>query len=431
MRATQSNITAGSCGASTGGGYACIGSGAGQVPVFPLSLTSVPNKAIWPYMQQWNLSIQKELPSHIILSAAYVGSKGTHLTIVNNANQIPATPASAIPYTPGEPIVTGGVGFDPSFGVVDPNNTGRPVNTVCPNPANLLGGSVNGQPVSGQVARNLAIACGAGADALRTRFPGDSNITSLRDEANSIYHSLQVSATRSVGDLTLSVAYSYSHSIDDSSDRSDTTIMNAFNVAANRASSNFDQRHNLSISYVYSLPFFRGTGLAHNILGGWQVSGITVAQSGQPFTVTNGLGSFGDNAGVGNGVATAASHPDLASDPRAGFTPNQDPTQRGPLFYNPNAFKFPTGLTFGNVGRNTLTLPGRLNFDFGLFKRFAINERTGFEFRAETFNLFNHTQYGGNGNSGISAAFLPGSTFMHLSSAHDPRRMQLALRFYF
>jgi hypothetical protein len=434
MRATQSNITGAACPAgATGGGYTCIGGGAGAVPVFPLSLLTIPNKAVWPYMQQWNLSVQKELPSHIILSAAYVGSKGTHLTVVNNANQIFATPASANPYTPGEPIVTGGAPFDPSS--VDPNNTGKPVNTVCPNPAtpNFTGGSVNGQPVSGQVALNLAVACGklSSVDAVRTRFPGDSNITSLRDEANSIYHALQVSATRSLGDLTLSVAYAYSHAIDDSSDRGDNSILNAFNVAANRASSNFDQRQNLSVSYVYGLPFFRGSGLAHNLLGGWQVSGITVAQSGQPFTVTNGLGSFGDNAGVGNGVATAASHPDLLSDPKAGFTPNQDPTQRGPLFYNPNAFKAPTGLTFGNVGRNTLTLPGRLNFDFGVFKRFAINESAGFEFRAETFNLFNHTQYGGNGNSGINAAFLPGSNFMHLNAAHDPRRMQLGLRFYF
>jgi len=427
MRATQSNIAGGvgSCGANAGGGYTCIGGGAGAVPVFPLSFNSIPNKVIWPYMQQWNLSIQKELPSHIILSAAYVGSKGTHLTIVNNLNQIPAIPASANPYTKGEPIVTAG----------DPNATGLPVNTVCP-ASDLTGGSVNGAAVSGQVALNLAVACGTvnSVDAVRTRFPGNSNITSLRDEANSIYHSLQVSATRSIGDLTMSIAYAYSHAIDDSSDRSDNTILNAFDVANNRASSNFDQRQNLSVSYVYALPFFRGSGLTHNVLGGWQVSGITVAQSGQPFSVTNGLGSFGDNAGLGNGVATASSHPDLLSNPKSGFTPNQDPTQRGPLFYNPNAFTAPTGLTVGNVGRNTLTLPGRLNFDFGLFKRFAINERAGFEFRAETFNLFNHTQYGGNGSgagNGINAAFLPGSNFMHLSAAHDPRRMQLGLRFYF
>lgn len=432
MRATQSNIAGGlgTCPASVEGGYPCIGGGGGTVPVFPLSVNTVPNKAVWPYMQQWNLNIQRELPSHIVFSIAYVGSKGTHLTLVNNANQI--FPTATNPYLPGEPIVTGGAAFDPSPNV-DPNGTGKPVNTVCPNPntpGGPSGGMVNGVPVSGQTAINLAVACGANQDVLRigtTNFPGYSNITLLRDEANSIYHSLQVAANRSVGDLTLSVAYTYGHSIDDSSDRSDNTILNAYNVRANRASSNFDVRHNLSVSYVYGLPFFRGSGFGHIVLGGWQVSGITVAQTGTPFTVTNGLSNFGDNAGVGNGVATAASHPDLVGNPRSGFAANQDPANRGPLFYNPAAFTFPTGLTFGQVGRNTLNLPRHINFDFGLFKRFTVSEKTGFEFRAETFNLFNHTEY-----NAINSAFQPGSSgFLHLSGTHDPRRMQLGLRFYF
>jgi hypothetical protein len=260
--------------------------------------------------------------------------------------------------------------------------------------------------------------------AVRTQFPGYNNINTLRDEANSSYHSLQVAAQRTVGDLTLSLAYAYSHSIDDSSDRGDTAFVNAYNFAANRASSNFDLRHNLSISYVYGLPFFKGSGLAHNVLGGWEVSGITVAQSGTPFSVTNGLSNFGDNAGVGNGVGTG-SRPDLVGNPHSGFTANQDPADRGPLFYNPAAYAAPTGLTFGSVGRNTLTLPRRVNFDFGVFKRFLINEKTGFEFRWETFNLFNHTQY-----NAINSAFGP-SNFLHLSGTHDPRRMQFGLRFYF
>jgi hypothetical protein len=313
---------------------------------------------------------------------------------------------------------------------------------VCP-AGDLTGGSVNGTPVSGQVALNLTVACGSVSsnDAARAslagaaKFPGFSNITLLRDEANSIYHSLQASATRTVGDLTLSVAYAYSHAIDDSSDRSDNVILNAFNVPANRASSNFDQRHNLSISYVYSLPFFKGSGFENKMLGGWQVSGITVAQTGLPFNVTNGLSNFGDNAGVANGVPSAASHVDLVGNPHAGFTSNQDPSQRGPLFYNPQAFTFPTGLTFGDVGRNTLNLPGRLNFDFGVFKRFTINEKTGFEFRWENYNLFNHTQYNAI-NSGLQTPLAAGGTFvgtnfLHLSGAHDPRRMQFGLRFYF
>jgi hypothetical protein len=87
------------------------------------------------------------------------------------------------------------------------------------------------------------------------------------------------------------------------------------------------------------------------------------------------------------------------------------------------------------VGRNTLNLPGRLNFDFGVFKRFTINEKTGFEFRWENYNLFNHTQYNAI-NSGLQTPLAAGGTFvgtnfLHLSGAHDPRRMQFGLRFYF
>ena len=290
-----------------------------------------------------------------------------------------------------------------------------------------MGGSVNGAAVSGQVARNLAVACGTVISnaSVRTAFPGFNNINTLRDEANSIYHSLQAGLQRTVGDLTLSMAYTYSHSIDDSSDRSDTAFVNAYDFAANRASSNFDLRHNLAISYVYGLPFFKGSGFSHALLGGWQISGITVAQSGTPFSVTtNGLDAFGDNAGVGNGTGTG-SRPDLVGNPRSGFSANQDPSERGPLAYNPAAFAVPRGLTFGTVGRNTLTLPGRLNFDFGLFKKFPINEKTGFDFRWENFNLFNHTQFNQvNGDLGPSS-------FLHLTNTHDGRRMQLGLRFYF
>jgi Carboxypeptidase regulatory-like domain/TonB-dependent Receptor Plug Domain len=406
LTATQSNVI----------GYQNIGSGGGSIPFFPLTVVSVPNKAVWPYVQQWNLNVQKELPSHFVVSVAYVGSKGTHLTLLNNGNQLFPVASTANPYAPGEPIVTAG----------DKNGTGLPVNTVCPD-STLAGGSVNGIPVTGQVATNLAVACGTVVSnaSVRTAFPGFNNINTLRDVANSIYHSLQVSANRTVGDLTLSLGYTYSHSIDDSSDRSDTAFVNAYNIAANRASSNFDLRHNFSISYVYALPLFKGSsGLVHMLLGGWQVSGITVAQTGTPFSVTDGLPLFGDNAGVANGTGTGA-RPDLAGNPHTGFTANQDTNNRGPLAYNPAAFTAPTGLTFGDVGRNTLNLPGRINFDFGTSKRFSINEKTGFEFRWENYNIFNHTQY-----NGISSSF-GDSTFMHLNSTHDPRRMQFGLRFYF
>ena len=426
LSATQYNVAPGlgSCAANPNGGYACIGANGGPIPFDPLTVTSIPNKAVWPYVQQWNLDVQKELPSHVVLSVAYVGSKGTHLTLLSNGNQLFPVSASANPYTAGEPIVTAG----------DPNLTGLPVNTVCP-AADLTGGSVNGNPVSGQVALNLAVACGTVSSnaAVRTAYPGYNNINTLRDVANSIYNSLQVSANRTVGALTLSLAYTYSHSIDDSSDRYDAAFVNAYDPAANRGNSTFDMRHNLSLSYVYGLPFFKGSGLTHTMLGGWQVSGITVVQTGTPFTVTNGLSNFADNAGVANGVGTG-SRPDIVGNPNTGFTATQDPNIRGPLYYNPSAFTFPTGLTFGDVGRDTLYLPDHVNFDFGVFKKFPINEKTGFDFRWENYNLFNHTEYNGINSSMLTPVTIgtfAGTNFMHLNSTHDPRRMQFGLRFYF
>jgi hypothetical protein len=391
-------------------GYANIGAGGGSL--FPLSLTEIPTKVQWPYVQQWNLDVQRELPEHIILSVAYVGSKGTHLTILSDGNQLFPAPAGSNPFAPGQPITA-----------ADCANIVNPA-TGLPFAGATLG---NGTPVPNAALNNLFVACGNSADLVRTNFPGVSTVPNLQDGANSIYNALQVSANRTVGDLTLSLAYTYSHSIDDSSDRSDTAFVNSYDYAANRASSTFDQRHNLAISYVYALPFFKSSsGFERVALAGWQVSGITVAQTGNPFSVTNNT-QFGDNAGVGNGEGTG-SRPDLVGNPNA-LTAAQknavDSTSFGVLYYNPSAFAIPTGLTFGNVGRDTLYLPGRLNFDFGLSKKFSINEKTGFDFKWEMFNVFNHTQFNSI-DSGLND-----SSFLQLNGTHDPRRMQFSLRFFF
>jgi hypothetical protein len=415
LTASQYNVAGGVGGCATGqSGYSCLGGSGGTIPFFPLSVNSIPNKAIWPYVQQWNLNVQRELPSHIVLSAAYVGSKGTHLTLQNDYNQLQPVPASANPYTAGLPIMSSDC---------TPDASGNYFTSA-------------GVPITGQALLNMGIVCGNDPNPSRP-FPGYGRITHLYTMANSIYNSLQVTARRTVGDLQLSIAYTYSHSLDDSSDRGDGAFVNAYNLAANRASSNFDQRHNLAISYVYALPFFKGTGLQNKLLGGWQLSGITIAQTGTPFSVTNGT-SYGDNAGVGNGVGTG-SRPDLIGNPH-GVSSTNTAGVFGPLYYNPAAFALPTGLTFGNVGRNTLYQPGRLNFDFGLFKKFVIGEHKEFDFRWENYNLFNHTQFtgidgsmsctGGANNSAGDASCIS-TSFLHATGAHAPRRMQFGLRFQF
>jgi len=426
-------------------GYANVGAAATSGgPYSPLSPVSIPDQMEWPYVQQWNLDVQHELPGHVVLSVAYVGSKGTHLALERDLNQLEGIPASENPYiqTNLGPITSADCQITPG----QPNNftydaTGLPVSATLS----------NGTVVTGRAVQNLFVACGGAATSYYRPYQGFGTITRIENTANSTYHALQISGQRTVGDLTVSTAYTYSHSIDNSSDRYDTLFVDSYDPNRTRASSNFDQRHNFTVSYVYAFPFFKSPGVAHTLLGGWQVSGITTAQSGIPFTVTNGT-TYGDNAGVGNGIGTG-SFPDLVGNPNvipAGIQADFDTF--GKLAYNPAAFTTPMGLTFGDVGRNSLRYPGRLNFDFGLFKRFAFKEHYAFEFRWENFNVFNHTQLdqvSGNLSSGGAGATSPqgcvagsnfadpntvacvNSGFLTYTGAHLPRIMQFGLRFQF
>ena len=405
-------------------GYGNIGGGG---LLFPLTVFSIPDKAIWPYVQQWHLDVQKELPGHFVATVSYVGSKGTHLTQQRDVNQIVPLASSDNPYISVGRAITSEI--DDAQG-----------NVVYAGDCSTATAGPGGPAVTGAAFDRLNVACGNDPNPLRP-FHGFGDVIRLDDQANSIYHALQTSVRRTVGDLTFSVAYTYSHSIDNSSDRFDSNIVNSYDTTSNRASSSFDLRHNLAVSYVYGLPFFKRSGLSHTLLGGWQISGITIAQTGTPFNVANGT-DFGDAAGVAGtltyGTATG-SRPDLVGDPHASVQ-SDIAGVRGPLLYNPSAYAAPTGLTFGNVGRNTLTNPGRINFDFGLFKRFAFGEKYALDFRWENFNLFNHTQYNGinnsmdcapTGSTAGDASCVGSSSFLHASGAHLARRMQFGLRFQF
>ena len=280
----------------------------------------------------------------------------------------------------------------------------------------------------------------------------------MREQASSTYNALQTAVRHTIGGLQLSLAYTYSHSIDDSSSARDAVILDSYDLARARASSNFDQRHQFNLGYVYDLPFFKNPGLTNKVLGGWQWSGLVTLQSGTPFSPGNGV--FGDNAGVANGISvnSSQSYPDVVGDPRAGITNFAFPGGGfGPLLYNPSAFAAPRGLTFGDMPRNFLTNPKRTNFDMAVFKHFAITENIGFEFRAEAFNVFNHIEYawlGGDGGSaaqnspfGSSNSTLtcyggPGNTagdpgctaanaYLRPAAAHNGRILQLGAKFIF
>jgi hypothetical protein len=280
--------------------------------------------------------------------------------------------------------------------------------------------------------------------------------------------------------LTLGVSYSYSHSIDDASDRSDPILANSYDLSENKASSSFDERHLATVNYVYQLPlknFPRNfidlieehesrdadaapaasccSTLVNQLLDSWEISGLTLFQTGTPFTVINSAGNTGisltDNAGVDSGLGIAASYPDVMKGLPA---PGNNSQSFGPLIGNPSEFVAPRGLTFGDAGRNYLNNPGRVNFDMALLKHFKIRESGVLEFRAEAFNIFNHTQFriydpdnpGSTGNNVIScyagpvysagfkgsgADCVTGASFLHPLNAHRPRTIQFGLKLGF
>jgi len=374
----------------------------------------------YPYVQQWHFDVQHDIAKDTVATIAYVGSKGTHLTWQRDINQL--QPVSNNPFQPGQPL------------------TSAICNTVTGAWTPNVSGVVNGQALSGVAAQDLSVACGGGADPYRP-YTGYNTITLVEQGANSEYNALQVSAHRNARYAQFTLAYTWSHSLDDSSDRYDGNFLNSYNMEMTRASSNFDQRHILNVGYVFDAPFFTNTSkLSGKVLGGWQWSGLATVQSGTPFSVVANTGNnLIPGAGVGNGTGTN-SFADVIGNPNAPPPITNAANIIGPLLYNPGAFAAPTGLTFGDAGRNLMTNPGRWNFDMGLFKNFHMNERANLQFRAEAFNVFNHTQwsginnsiscYGGANNSAGDASCLDQS-FLHPNGAHNPRILQLALKFLF
>jgi hypothetical protein len=173
--------------------------------------------------------------------------------------------------------------------------------------------------------------------------------------------------------------------------------------------------------------------LAHTLFGGWQLSGITTFQTGTPFSVTDGL----FNAGVGNGTGIGSYLDQVANPNSPASVPASVTGVVGPQLFNPAAYTAPQGLSFGTVGRNSLNNPQRTNFDMGLFKHFAFNEARALEFRAEGFNVFNHTQWNGV-NGGTSCFDFSSSSdcwnnnnFLRPAGAHNPRILQLGMKFIF
>ena len=462
---------------------------------FPLNVTSIPKKAVYSYTQQWSLSVQHELNKGLVGQVAYVGTKSTHLTAVRDLNQLQPLSNGINPFTTGQPITssvcesgasnqyfsTAGLNSStPGAGTTVPSSPG--IGPSDPGYINIFIACTGNSGFVSRTGGNPPPKLGVSADIVRP-YLGFSNIISVENIADSEYNALQATLRQTTGPLTIGVAYTYSHSLDDASDRATANFANSLDIHSNHASSDFDQKQLLNVNYIYDLPLLRlldgfvhlvGTGtdpdsnapiapsvntpwnlgaVWKTLLDHWQLSGITAFQTGTPFSVINGGGSDGtgasDNAGVGDGLGVG-SYADVIGKVHAGkpFVP-QGGQNVGPLLLNPGAFAAPRGLTFGNSGRNYLRNPSRVNFNMSLFKHFKPQEHIDIEFRAEAYNVFNHTQFritdpanpGNTGNNIIncygsqadaysagSSGCLTGNSFLHPVDAHDPRILQFGLK---
>ena len=388
------------------------------------------------YTEQYNLGIQRELAKDMTLSVGYVGSQGHRLLAthdLNFGNAQTCLDLQNISNLTGDAGLACGPFFaDSSFslaageipaGVALHLPYGSPSVVTGPNPTpiTLVGLRKYSSPSCDPYTGN-----GCPSDGV----PVFSSIFAQDTIAASNYNSLQASLEkRFTHGLQFQLAYTFSKSIDNAS--SFENSLKPICDRCNRALSLFDARQRLVISYLWSLPLPQYQGAKGKVLNGWAVSGITSFQTGFPIR----LGSQADQELENSFDFELPGKPDLI----APFH-TQDPRTHGGYYFDPNSFALPVnstttpGTTFtstplqllGNAPRTICCGPGISNFDLSFQKITPIGERAHIEFRAEFFNVFNHTQF-----LNPDGTITDGSDFGRVKHTRDPRNIQFALKLGF
>ncbi|HKF24891.1 MAG TPA: hypothetical protein VKB24_02905, partial [Candidatus Acidoferrum sp.] len=373
----------------------------------------VPRHFVVPNTQQWNLTVQRSLGKDWVLEIGYVGTHAVHLR--ETRDNLQARDASAHPIT-----------------LTDTSGNPYTIST------NTFGNAIARSLVQG--------------------INGYAGFQLFANDAYSHYHSLQTTLSRRWSRGYFQAAYTWSKSTDATS-TGNTAFNTAFNdessLDASRGLSDFDRTHRLAVSYRYDLPFFaNATGAKHAILGGWAVSGITIAQSGLPFSVTDsaggsaflGLGftpgTLGGQLAAGSSISAGLAGGDIKQRVDNGYL-NPAAFTTAPLLYpalcDPNESD-PTVVpssnycttAFGNLGRNIYRGPFQQNWDFSVLKTFRITERNQLRFTADFFNIWNHANFGNPSVNDVETITLPNSPFGKITSTvGTPRLVQLSLRFAF
>jgi hypothetical protein len=363
---------------------------------FPAGVVGFDKAGHIPTTYNWNFTIQREFPGALLVDVAYVGSGSAHDPYRVNQNAIPLG-AAWLPQNQ------------------DPLN---------PNPK--FDGTTSNQP------------------SFYRPYAGYTNTTDYGFGANSHYHSLQASAHRRFGkDVTFDVAYTFSKVMGTAS--SYTTGNNPFNFRlADYGPLDYDRTHVLVFNYVYNLPRFVKSTTGAGKIGGviannWQVSGITTLMTGPPATLSFSI------TGIGNLNERYTGSPDIG--PR--IVMNNSPSYPKGIYQ----WLSPAGLALpavkGSAGFDSaprsVRQPGDNNWDISIFKNFPLwRETTRLQLRMEMFNALNHARFNAFNTSAqfntagqlINTPTVLGGTggrfgFGTLTGTADPRRIQLAAKFYF
>jgi hypothetical protein len=324
-----------------------------------------------PESQVWSLGIQREVFKNAVIDVSYVGTKGDHLIRRRNINFV--TPAQA-------------------------------------------------------VAAGATSATAANTNAARP-YVGFSNILYYETSARSRYHGLLSSFNyRLARGFTITAAYTFSKTLTDSTNDRDAIDdpQNAFDLSQEYAEARTSRPHIFSASYVFEVPFFRKSEntLVRLLLGGYQISGITQIESGAPIPRVTVESTQNLTRGL---------YPNIVTDPNGGLAGTIDPVTGLPFIFDPTSLSPAATGTFGNLGRAFGRLPGRNQTNLALMKQFYFNtERTMYlQLRAESFNLFNQTQFTGIGTTLPTAGALSNNVFGRPTSTRLPREFQFGAKFYF
>jgi hypothetical protein len=311
-----------------------------------------------PYAQQWHLTLERQITDDLLLSAAYVGTKGTNLTRLTTPN------------------------FGPNLTLFIPvatTFTARKANDNEPSPLDEIG-----------LPSFLIIPKKAESIRRERPIPSLGAYQIFENSANSVYHALQLEARKRYSNrYTLNAAYTWSHAMDDVSDIfpiSGAPILpqDSSNPHLERASANFDIRHRFAASLIWDLPFSSAwTGIKKRWLSGWQAAAIFQANTGQPFTLlvpadANFDGNLTDRPSTTEGLIFSNKH----GARRISVDPNRKVSDF--FIFGKN----------GIVGRNIIRGDGFINLDVAFNKNFELRQNIVLKFRAEFFNALNRANFG-------------------------------------